>query len=86
MITIEDQGAGMSPELLEKLFDPRHNFSRPGTEGEQGVGYGMPLAKAFLDAFGATIHVASKTIQTDPEASGTVFRIFIQAAPPLPSV
>jgi signal transduction histidine kinase len=86
MISIEDQGAGMSSELLEKLFDPRHNLSRPGTDGEQGVGYGMPLAKAFLDAFGATIHVASKTIQADPDASGTVFRILIHAAPPLSSV
>lgn len=86
MISIEDQGAGISPELLETLFDPRHNLSRPGTDGEQGVGYGMPLAKAFLDAFGATVEVASKTIQTDPAASGTVFRILIHAAPPLTTV
>jgi signal transduction histidine kinase len=86
MISIEDQGTGMSPELLERLFDPRYNLSRPGTEGELGVGYGMPLAKAFLDAYGATIQVASKTIQTDPDASGTVFRILIHAAPPLQSV
>jgi signal transduction histidine kinase len=86
MISIEDQGTGMSSELVEKLFDPRHNLSRPGTEGEQGVGYGMPLAKAFLDAFGATVQVASKTAQTDPSASGTVFRILIRAAAPLTPV
>jgi signal transduction histidine kinase len=86
MISIEEQGTGMSPELLEKLFDPRHNLSCPGTEGEQGVGYGMPLAKAFLDAFGATVQVTSKTVQTDPGASGTIFHILIHAAPPLTPV
>ncbi|HET9237072.1 MAG TPA: sensor histidine kinase [Oligoflexus sp.] len=86
MISIEDQGAGISPEQLETLFDPRHNLSRPGTDGEQGVGYGMPLAKAFLDAFGATVEVTSKTVQADSVASGTVFRILIHAAPPLQSM
>jgi signal transduction histidine kinase len=80
VISVQDEGIGMSAEILENLFNPQQNRSLKGTHGEQGIGYGMPLAKAFIDAYGAMIEVESTPILTNPESSGTVFRIFIKAA------
>ncbi|WP_218110357.1 sensor histidine kinase [Oligoflexus tunisiensis] len=83
MISVEDRGVGMSPEVLKTLFDPHQNRSQKGTQGEQGIGYGMPLAKAFLDAYGARIEVESLSAHSGSGSSGTIFRIFILAAPML---
>ncbi|HYX32453.1 MAG TPA: HAMP domain-containing sensor histidine kinase [Oligoflexus sp.] len=80
LITVQDQGVGMSRETLSRLFDPHQNRSEPGTAGEQGIGYGMPLAKALLDAYAAMIEVDSTPVALDPERCGTIFRIFIRAA------
>jgi signal transduction histidine kinase len=84
LITVQDQGIGMTPEIIKNLFDPRQNRSQKGTHGELGIGYGMPLAKAFLDAYGARIEVESTSIQTHAERAGSIFRIFIRMLPPQP--
>jgi signal transduction histidine kinase len=81
IISVHDQGIGMSSDIMENLFDPSQNRSQKGTQGEPGIGYGMPLAKAFLDAYGARIEVESKSIRTQTEPTGTVFRIFIRMPP-----
>jgi signal transduction histidine kinase len=77
-MSVQDQGIGMSSDIIKNLFDPRENRSQKGTQGEPGIGYGMPLAKAFLDAYGARIEVESQSIQTSTESTGTIFRIFIR--------
>ncbi|MBC7659961.1 MAG: hypothetical protein H7249_09660 [Chitinophagaceae bacterium] len=79
-IIVNDQGMGMSANHLVHLFDPVENSSRTGTKGERGTGYGMPLAKACLDVYKATIDVQSVTMDQSPTHSGTCFTTEFQRA------
>ena len=80
-LTIKDSGIGMPQEILDQLFDPNAQTSRPRTKKESGTGYGMPIVKSFIDAYGGTISVESieQTSEDDPDA-GTTFEITLKAA------
>jgi signal transduction histidine kinase len=67
-LSIKDSGLGMPKELLENLFSETAETSRPGTDGEQGTGFGMPLVKKFIEAYEGRIEVISST---DGETKGT---------------
>jgi signal transduction histidine kinase len=69
-IKITDSGVGMSSDLRSKVFSSHEVTSRPGTDGEKGTGFGMPLAKSFTDACGGSIEVISN------ENTGTTFSIY----------
>lgn len=75
VITVQDHGIGMAPITLQKLFDPVQNRSASGTGGEKGVGFGMPLCKAFVDSYGARITIESCSIDEFPQNSGTTATI-----------
>lgn len=65
-VRIKDEGLGIPPDMLEKLFDPNVKTSRQGTQGEEGTGFGMNLVRRFMLAYGGKITVDS---QSDPLAS-----------------
>ena len=54
VLRISDSGAGISPELLPKLFEP---FERNGKS--QGAGTGLAVAKAIVEAHSGKISLAS---------------------------
>ena len=66
-ITVADNGSGIHPEDLHHIFKRfyRSRFS----QDTQGVGLGLPLAKAIVEAHGGTIGVDSTLGQ------GTVFTL-----------
>ncbi len=70
-LVISDRGIGMPPELLRDLFDIKKMTSRIGTEGEAGTGFGMPLVKRFMQAYGGDITVASRDRAASPDEHGT---------------
>ncbi len=70
-VTISDSGIGMPPELVNDLFDLSRCISRPGTEGEEGTGFGMPLVKKFMNKYEGDIVVSSKSIEDFPNDHGT---------------
>lgn len=70
-LSIRDYGIGMPSELIEDLFDENKKTNRPGTEGETGTGYGMPLVKKFVEAYGGTIQVKSWSVESNPKDHGT---------------
>lgn len=74
--SIEDSGIGIPIELMPDLFDLTKAKSRPGTKGEMGAGYGMPVMKRYLDLFGASVQVDSCTKREGSDHSGT--RVSIQ--------
>ena len=80
-VRVKDRGIGMSKEMLEKLFDPMENRSRPGTKGEKGGGFGMPLAKAYIDSYKATVEVKSVSIEDNADSCGTEFIIRLRTPP-----
>lgn len=66
-LSIQDSGIGIPEEMKEDLFDMSKKTSRPGTDGESGTGFGLPIVKKILERFNATIQVESK------EGNGTKF-------------
>jgi len=58
-LKIKDSGVGMSEKLLADLFDIKKKTSRTGTAGETGTGFGMPLMKKFVHAYGGEIKIYS---------------------------
>jgi CheY-like chemotaxis protein/nitrogen-specific signal transduction histidine kinase len=80
VLEIEDSGVGMSNALLRDIFDVNKATSRPGTKGELGTGFGMPLVKKFVNAYGGEIEVFSKDEKTFPEDHGTLVKVLLKAA------
>ncbi len=59
-IYIKDEGVGIPPGKLEKMFVYDSNNSTVGTSGEQGTGLGLMLCKEFAVLQKGDIRVASK--------------------------
>jgi DNA-binding response OmpR family regulator len=70
-LRITDQGIGIPPAMLANLFDPVSQNSRPGTEGEPGTGFGMALAKNFIERCGGSMTVQSRDRNAYPQDHGT---------------
>lgn len=60
-ITIRDNGIGMSPDTLSKLFDISQKISMEGTAHEKGSGFGLLLCKDFVEKHGGKIWAESET-------------------------
>lgn len=58
-LCIEDNGTGMEPEVLEKLFTGE-NQSKRGTMNEKGTGLGMVVCKEFMERNEGKIEVSSE--------------------------
>ena len=65
ILSIKDNGIG----IPQRIFDITKPTSRPGTKGESGTGYGMPLVKKFLEMSNANIEI--KTIESPKTNHGT---------------
>jgi signal transduction histidine kinase len=60
-ITVSDNGIGISPDKLTKLFNISHiKTSTIGTAQETGTGFGLLLCKEFVEKHGGKIWVESK--------------------------
>ncbi|GAB4395345.1 MAG: hypothetical protein OHK0053_02350 [Microscillaceae bacterium] len=59
-IAVRDQGIGMKPEALEKIFQPDEHFTTLGTQKEKGTGFGLLLCKNFIERNGGEIHLESQ--------------------------
>jgi len=60
IISVNDDGVGMTPEQLRNLFRIDTAHSKRGTAGEQGSGLGLIICKEFLEKHGCTLHVESE--------------------------
>lgn len=58
IITIEDNGKGMSSEELEQLFNRYYRGSN--TKNTKGTGLGMSIAKEVIEAHGGTLGIKSE--------------------------
>jgi signal transduction histidine kinase len=54
-VRVTDHGSGMSPEVVEHLFDPYFT-----TKGDAGTGLGVPQVVAFMRASGGTVCVSTE--------------------------
>jgi len=67
VFSIKDTGIGMNQEQINNLFSVSHSFSRRGTSGERGTGFGLKIVKEYINKLGGRIWVTSE------ENRGTTF-------------
>jgi PAS domain S-box-containing protein len=58
-ITIEDTGIGIEPSSLGRIFDAFEQGNRKITQQFGGLGLGLAISKAIVEAHGGTIEAAS---------------------------
>ena len=76
-IRVRDEGIGIPEDVMPVLFEHGSSTSRPGTEGEKGTGFGMPVVKQFVEAYGGSIEVVSPV---SGESNGTEFIVKLKSA------
>ena len=59
-ISVSDNGIGIAPDELSKLFDISEVLTTKGTAGETGTGLGLLLCKEFVGKHGGKIWVESE--------------------------
>jgi signal transduction histidine kinase len=70
-VRVKDSGKGMSPEVLQRVFDPLFT-----TKGEKGTGLGLPQVYAFMKLVGGHVAIESK------QGIGTTFDLLFPSAEP----
>ncbi len=58
--SIDDTGIGVSPEHLERIFEPFWQVEQTTTRRAGGTGLGLAVTKQFVDLLGGTISVNSE--------------------------
>ena len=67
MIEVNDNGEGMSPEVLKQAFEPFFTTKEPG----KGSGLGLSMVFGFMKQSGGHINVYSE------QGVGTTFRVYL---------
>ena len=79
-LSIRDTGIGIPDYIMKDIFLISKKTSRPGTDGESGTGFGMPLVKKFIDLFGGEITVQS--VVEGENGNGTIVTINLEQVIP----
>lgn len=69
VIEVRDQGRGIGPEDLQRVFEPFFRADRSRTRTTGGLGLGLALARRIVEAHGGTLTVKSTL------GSGTTARV-----------
>jgi signal transduction histidine kinase/tetratricopeptide (TPR) repeat protein len=67
IVSVADNGTGMSDKIRQSLFNIGEVKSKEGTEGETGTGFGLMISKEFVEKHGGSIWVESE------EGKGSTF-------------
>jgi signal transduction histidine kinase len=60
VIRISDNGSGIAPEDLPRVFNRFHRIAEAGLRGEAALGIGLPLTRQFIEAHGGKVEIESK--------------------------
>lgn len=70
-IIVKDNGIGMSPEFLEKIYEPFEQESNEVTPLYQGSGLGMTIVKSLVEMMNGRIEVKSE------QGKGTEYTVYL---------
>jgi signal transduction histidine kinase len=84
VIEVEDNGAGIAPQTRSRLFHRFHRGATRGLHAKGGLGLGLSIVKALMEAQGGTVHLDGN------HRSGAKFCLILPVVPlcqgPTPSV
>ncbi len=75
VFTVEDNGIGIDPSRIPDLYDVSKPTTMPGTKGEEGTGFGLPICYEILAAHGGVL-----LVETEP-GKGSKFTARIPQPP-----
>ncbi len=71
---VEDEGRGVPPEDLERIFDKFYRVEH-GDRQSAGTGLGLSICRGIVEEHGGTITARSPAAMRGEEARGTIFTI-----------
>ena len=74
ILTIEDEGAGISPEALPHIFEKFYR-AKASDSRIAGTGLGLAVARGFVEAFGGQLEAANRT-----EGNGAILTVSLPIA------
>jgi two-component system sensor histidine kinase KdpD len=75
-LEVADEGSGIPPEELDRIFDKFHRAQK-GDQVRAGTGLGLAIARGFVEAMGGSIIAANR-----PDRTGAVFTITLPVPEP----
>jgi two-component system sensor histidine kinase KdpD len=75
-LEVADEGSGIPPEELDRIFDKFHRVQK-GDQVRAGTGLGLAITRGFVEALGGSIEAANR-----PDRSGAVFTITLPVPEP----
>lgn len=59
-INIQNMGQHIPQKILNTIFDFNSDKNRPGSDGELGTGWGLPICKVFVDNYQGNLEITSR--------------------------
>ena len=75
-VAVYDNGIGMEPEVMQRIFDPFEQGNRSFEHRFGGLGLGLAISKSLAQAHSGTL-----TAQSDGSDRGSTFKLTMQALP-----
>ena len=72
-VRVSDNGVGIEPEEISKIFDKFYRIKNPRTRHIRGSGLGLSIVKRIVESHGGSVEVESMP------GSGTTFRVLLPA-------
>ena len=60
LVTVEDEGPGLPPDELERIFEPFYRVENSRNRETGGTGLGLPIARNILRAHGGDVVIANQ--------------------------
>ena len=76
-ITVQDNGIGIAPDAIERIFDPFEQGERSFKQRFGGLGLGLAISKSLAQAHGASL-----VARSDGLNRGATFSLVIKTVPP----
>jgi signal transduction histidine kinase/DNA-binding response OmpR family regulator len=79
VVRVSDDGIGIGPELLPRIFDTFVQGKQPASRARGGLGLGLTLVRSLVELHGGTVRASSRG-----PGLGSTFEVRLPAAPVAP--